>query len=118
MESLIIRLLINAAGLWLADYALAGIQGPSNPYNYLVLALIFGFVNSLIRPVLSFLTCPLIILTLGIFTVIINAAMLLLTSYIAINFGIIFRVVDFTSAVLGAIIISVVSIVLTVLIQD
>jgi putative membrane protein len=78
----------------------------------MIVALIFGFVNALIRPIIFLLSLPLEILTLGLFTFVINALMLLLTSWIAQGMGLGFRVDGFLPALLGALIVSVVSFVL------
>lgn len=84
-----------------------------------IMALIFGLVNALIRPILKFLTCPLIMLTLGLFTLVINALMLLLASWLGRQLGLGFYVEGFwPAAFLGALVISVVSFVLTMLIGD
>jgi putative membrane protein len=79
----------------------------------LIVALIFGLVNAVIRPILILLSLPLEIITLGLFTFVINAFMLLLTSWIAQGMGLGFRVDKFLSALLGALIISIVSFVLS-----
>ena len=123
MGGLIARLLINAIALMVAVYFVPGIQGPSfrnvdGIIQYIPLALIFGLVNALIRPVLQFLSCPLVVLTLGLFTFVINAVMLWLTSAIAQYFDLNFRVLGFWPALFGSIIISVVSIVLTTIVSD
>jgi putative membrane protein len=81
-------------------------------------ALVFGLVNALIRPLLSLLTCPLIILTLGLFTLVINAAMLLLTSALSGAVGLAFVVDGFWPAFWGALIVSIVSFVVTLLIRE
>lgn len=123
MGGLIARLLINAIALMVAVYFVPGIQGPSfrsveGIIQYIPLALIFGLVNALIRPILQFLSCPLMVLTLGLFTFVINAVMLWLTSAIAQYFDLNFRVTGFWPALFGSVIISVVSIVLTTIISD
>jgi putative membrane protein len=83
-----------------------------------VMALIFGLVNALIRPILKLLTCPLIILTLGLFTLVINALMLMLASWLGRQLGLGFYVAGFWPALLGALVISVVSFGLNLLIGD
>jgi putative membrane protein len=80
-------------------------------------ALILGLVNAFIRPLLKFFTCPLIILTLGLFIFVINAAMLGLTSWVAGQLGIGFGVAGFGAAFWGALVISLVSLALTLLIR-
>jgi len=121
MTRLILRWLFNAAALWAAAYLVPGIDH-EGWLALLIIALVFGLVNALIRPLLKLLTCPLQILTLGLFTIVINASLLLLTSWIAQNwllrgqlaeqFEYIFRVDNFwPAAVLGALVVSIVSIV-------
>ena len=118
MTRLIIRWLINAAALWAAAELVSGIGYESWP-ALLIVALIFGLVNALIRPILKLLTCPLQILTLGLFTIVINALMLLLTSWLAGQFNIAFWVEGFwPDAVLGALVVSAVSIVLSIFLKD
>jgi len=118
MNRLIIRWLINAAALWVAAAIVPGI-GYSGWPALLIVALIFGLVNALIRPVLKVMTCPLLILTLGLFTIVINALMLMLTSWLAEQFNVAFWVESFwPAAVLGALVISAVSIVGSLLFKD
>lgn len=105
----LIRLLINAAALWVATRIVPGITATSDPATFLIVALVFGVLNALVRPLLAMLTCPLMILTLGLFTFVINAFMLLLTSWIAQGMGLGFRVRGFLTALLGSLIVSVIS---------
>ena len=110
--SLLIRFIVNTAAIWLASKIVPGIflEG----WQALIfVAVIFGLVNALIRPVVSFITCLFQLLTLGLFTLVINALMLWLTSAIAEMLEIGFRVDGFVPAFLGAIIISIVSFILT-----
>ena len=81
MSKLIIRLVINAVALWVASRIVPGIYVADNVGSLLFVALIFGIINALIKPVIQFFTCPFYVLTLGLFTFIVNALMLLLTSY-------------------------------------
>lgn len=117
MRNFIIRLIINAIALGVAAWAITGIE-VSSLAVLLWVALIFGLVNALIKPIVAFLTCPLVALTLGLFTIVINALMLLLTNYLANQFGLAFTVDSFWSAVWGSLIISIVSIVLNVVLSD
>ncbi|MDF9278531.1 phage holin family protein [Arthrobacter sp. EH-1B-1] len=125
MLRFIVRVLINALALWVAAWLLPGIEVGSEAaaevstnetvasvLSYLFVGLVFGIVNALVRPVVSLLSLPLTILTLGLFTIIINAGMLMLTSWLT-SFTLIGFVVDdfFWTAILGAIIISLVSLV-------
>jgi putative membrane protein len=117
---LLVRLAINAAGLLVAAWIVPGIhlsaaRGHALPNDWLTLAivaLIFGVVNVVIRPVVLLLTLPLNILTLGLFTFVVNALMLLLTSWIAEGMDLGFRVDGFRVALFGALIIAIVSYVL------
>jgi len=82
---LILRVLINAAALWLAAYILPSINLTNEIWGILVVAIIFGLVNALIRPIILILTLPLNIITLGLFTLVINMVMLLITAGLAGN---------------------------------
>ena len=84
----------------------------------LLVALVFGVLNAIVRPVLKLLTCPLLLLTLGLFTLVINGVMLWLTSVASdvLNLG--FHVNGFWAAFFGALVVSVVSIVLSVFVRD
>ena len=115
---LILRVLINALALGAADLLLDGIKAGSIT-SLVLIALVFGFLNALVRPFLKLLSCPLIVVTLGLFTLVLNAVMLLMTARLGQAFGIDFRVDGFTTAFLGALVVSVVSVLLSwVLIDD
>ena len=113
----LVRLVVNAVALLVAAWFVPGIylsvaRGRTEPSDWLTLALvalIFGVVNAVIRPFVLILTLPFNILTLGLFTFVVNALMLRLTSWIAERVDLGFRVRGFWSALLGALIISVVS---------
>jgi putative membrane protein len=117
----LLRLIINAVALLVTAWIIPGIHlGAAGRHpttndwvTLLIVALIFGLVNSVIRPILILLSLPLEILTLGLFIFVINAFMLVLTSWIAQAMGLGFRVDKFLAALLGALIISVVSFVLS-----
>lgn len=111
--NLLLRLLINAVALWGAASFIDGIRYTGSATGLLWLALLFGVVNALIRPVLKFLSLPILILTLGLFTLVLNGAMLLITSALATRFDIPFHVDGFGAAMLGALLVSVVSTVLS-----
>jgi putative membrane protein len=117
-QKLLLRWLINGVALYVAAELVRGIDIKGGWLALAVMALIFGLVNALIRPILKFLTCPLIMLTLGLFTLVINALMLQLAAWLGRQFGIGFYVAGFWPAILGALVISVVSFVLTMLIGD
>lgn len=108
----LLRLLATAAALWVAVALVPGIVYEGGLLGLLGVALVFGLVNAFIRPVLQKLTCPLMVLTLGLFVFILNAFLLWLTAQLAQAIGIPFDVIGFWSALVGAIIIGVVSTVL------
>ncbi len=114
-----LRLLINAAALWATARFIDGIHYTGSWPGLVGLALVFGTVNTFIRPVLRFFSFPITILTLGLFTLVINALMLMLTAWIAVRLGIDFAVDGFGAAFVGALCVSVLSMVLSaVLISD
>jgi putative membrane protein len=110
--SLAIRLGINAAALWLAAAWVRGIE-IDGWASLLGAAAIFGIVNALIKPVAQALGCPISCLTLGIFALVINAAMLALTAWIAGLFDLDVKIDGFWAAFLGALLVSFVSAVLS-----
>jgi len=122
MDKFILRWAINAVALYAAIVLVPGIElqatGTSRWVAFILLALVFGFLNALLRPLITILTCPLIILTLGLGTLLINTLMFYLTGWIGAQFGWGFYVANFWSAFLGALIVSVVSIVLSLLLKD
>ena len=119
MTHFIIRLIINALALGVAAVILPGISfagaGSGAVINVLIVALIFGLVNAIIKPLLQLVTCAFYLLTLGLFTFVVNALMLMLTSWLT---GPRFVVEGFWWALLGAVIISIVSTVLSTMLKD
>jgi len=114
----LLRILVNAAALWVAASFVDGIHA-GGVASILAVAVVFGVVNAFVRPLLKLLSCPIIFLTLGLFTLVINALMLMLTAWVGARFGIDFRVAGFwPSAFLGALIVSIVSTVLSWFIPD
>lgn len=111
--ALLIRLLINAAALWVATQLVGGITIGGDWRLLLVVALVFGVLNAFIKPVLLILSIPFLILTLGLFTFVVNAIMLMLTSEVCEALGLGFRVAGFWPALLGALVVSIVSIALS-----
>ena len=113
----LIKLCVTALALLVAAWVVPGIdltaaRGLATPRQWLALlavALIFGVVNAIIRPILFFLTLPITLLTLGLFIFVLNALMLLLTSWIAQGMELGFRVDGFLPALLGSLIVSIVS---------
>lgn len=118
MTRFLLRWAINAAGLYAAIWIVPGINFFGDWTGILWIALIFGLLNALVRPLLKFLTCPLIILTLGLFTIVVNTLMLMLTSSVGQSFGLAFMVDGFWSALLGSLVISLVSVVLSIFVRD
>lgn len=115
MTNFVVKTLANAAALAVAVWLLSGItldDGSSTGRRTLTLilvALVFGLVNLIVKPVVKLLSFPLFVLTLGLFTLVVNALMLMLTSWLAKQFDLSFHVDGFWTAVLGGLIISIVS---------
>src|SRR5215217_8878366 len=119
----LLRLIASAAALAIATWILSDITLTASStlreaLVLLVVALIFGVLNAIIKPILTFLSIPLLLITLGLFLLVINACMLLLTSWLAGLFDLGWHVEGFWTAVLGGLIISVVSFVLNVFLPD
>ena len=113
------KLLIYAAALYVAVAFVPGIHPQSASWiSFIGLGLIFGILNSLVRPILKFLTCPLIILTLGLFTLVINTFMFWLVGVVGTNFHIGFTVDGFWPAFLGGLVVTVINLFLTVIFKD
>jgi len=119
MTRFFLRWLINAVALYVAVAFVPGItrQNP-NWLSFIWLALIFGLLNALLRPLLKFLTCPLIILTLGVFTLVINSFMVWLAGLVGTYFHIGFTVDGLWPAFLGGVVVTVVSLILTAVFKD
>ena len=109
----LLRLLINAAALWVAIQLVDGIEHRGSWWSLLFVALVFGLLNASIRPLLKLLSLPLIILTLGLFIFVINALMLLLTAWVSGQLDLGFYVDGFWDAFVGGLIISIVSFLLS-----
>jgi len=120
---LLLRLLASAVALAVAAGLVDGISvGPGTDreraLTLLGVAIIFGLVNAIVRPILRLLTLPLVVLTLGLFLLVLNALMLLLTEWIAKQFDLAFQVDGFWSAVLGALIVTIVSFLINIVLPD
>jgi len=116
---LIARWIIAALALVVAAWLVPGIRVTGNAWvAYAGMALILGLVNAVVRPILKALTCPLIVLTLGLFVFVINAAMLLLAAWIGRAFHLGFVIDGFGAAFVGALIVTVVTWVLSVFVPD
>jgi putative membrane protein len=119
----LVKTIANAGALWVAvwllqDITLTGDSTGKKAWTLILVALLFGLVNFVVKPVVKLLTLPLFILTLGLITLVINALMLLLTSWLADKLDLGFHVDGFWTAVLGALIISVVSWALNLALPD
>jgi putative membrane protein len=110
----IIRLIVTAVALWAAVELVPGIDHTGPWTSLLLVALVFGAVNAVIRPVLLALTCPLVLLTLGLFIFVLNALMLWLTGAISGALGIGFAVTGFVPAFVGGLVVGIVSTVLNI----
>ena len=118
MTKFIIRWAINAVALYAAVLIVPGIDFHGPWTGVLWLALIIGLLNALVRPLLKFLTCPLIILTLGLFSIVINTVILMLTSSIGQAFDLGLTVAGFWPALLGSLVISIVSVIMSIIFRD
>lgn len=119
MVKILVRWIITALALFVAAWLIPGIRVEGTAWIvYAVMALILGLVNALVRPLLKLLTCPLILLTLGLFTLVINGITLWFSAWIANRFDIGFYVDGFLPAFLGAVIVSIVTVVLSALVKD
>jgi len=114
----LIRLFVNAAALWVATRLVTGVTYSGALLPLVGVALVFGAVNAVIRPILKLFTFPLFILSFGLFAFVVNALMLRLTSGIAGALGLGFHVAGFGPAFLGALVVSVVSTLLGVLVRE
>ena len=110
----LLRLLINAAALWVAIQIVDGIDHTGSWWSLLFVALVFGVLNASVRPLLTLLSIPLLIVTLGLFIFIINALMLRLTSWVSSLLDLGFSVAGFWPALLGGLVVSVVSLLLSI----
>ena len=115
---LLVRLLINAAALWVATQLVQGISFTGDWRLLFVVALVFGVLNVSVRPVLMLLTIPFLIVTLGLFTFVLNALMLWLTSAVSGALGLGFHVEGFWAAFVGALVVTVVSFALSLFVSS
>ncbi|MGW7464213.1 phage holin family protein [Streptomyces xantholiticus] len=123
MMNFLVKTIANAGALWVAvwllqDITLTGDSTGKKAWTLILVALLFGLVNFVVKPLVQLLTLPLFILTLGLITLVVNALMLLLTSWLADKLDLSFHVEGFWTAVLGGLIISVVSWALNLVLPD
>jgi putative membrane protein len=119
MSKFFIRWFANAVALYVAVAFVPGIHPQSSNWlSFIWLALIFGLLNALLRPLLKVLTCPLILLTLGLFTLLINTFLFWLAGIVGTNFHVGFTVDGFWPAFLGGVVVTIVSVVLTTVFKE
>ncbi len=119
MERLLLRWGINAVAVYAAVSLVPGIHAQGTDWiSVIFLGLILGLLNALVRPILKLLTCPLILLTLGLFTLVINTVIFWLAGQIGTAFGIGFTADRFLDVFLGALIVTAVSLILTLVLKD
>jgi putative membrane protein len=115
IRRLILRWLISSLSIFAAVFLVPGINFVGPGWEIGLVALVFGLVNVALRPVLTFLTCPLVLLTFGLFGLVINAVLLIITAKIAETLGVQFTVNGFWPALGGGFVIAVVSLILNIL---
>ena len=110
----IIKVLVNAAALWVAARFVPGIDLVADVWQILLIALVFGLINTFLKPILKVLSFPVIILTLGLFAIIVNVILLAITAWLMEGL----TIDGFLPALLGSIVISIVSAILSAIIPD
>lgn len=118
MRNLVIRLTVNTLALYAAVWLLPGLRYEGSEARFLLVGLLFGVVNSLLRPLLTILTCPLVVATLGLFTLVINALLILATGWLSERWGFGFSVDGFLPAFLGGIIVGITSTILALFLRE
>ena len=115
---ILLRLVINAVALWVAVRFIPGISFSGNPALLLAVALVFGVVNTIVKPIVTLLSLPVVLLTLGIFLLVINALMLWFTGWLSTRLGLGFHVDGFGAAFLGGIVVGLVAWALSVFLAE
>lgn len=118
MIRFLVRLGVNALAIWAAVQIVPGLNYEGTATSLIIVALIFGVVNALVRPLLLLLTCPFIVLTLGLFVLVVNTIMLSLTVWLSGLWDLGLTSTGFWATFLGAIVVSIVSSVINLLIKD
>ncbi len=126
MKAFLVKVLVNAVAIWVATLVVQGmtVRGPgsdvgSRILTYVVIGAIFGIINAIIKPIVKLLTLPFYVITLGLFTFVVNAFMLQLTSWVSEATPLTFHIQDFVwTAILGAVVVTFVSMVLNLIIPD
>jgi putative membrane protein len=114
----VMRIVATAIALWAATRLVSGITYHGTWLGLAGVALVFGVLNAFVRPILTFLAFPLLIVTLGLFMLVLNAVMLMLTSALSSKLGIDFHVAGFRAAFWGAIVVGIVSFLISVVLPD
>jgi putative membrane protein len=116
----VIQILVNAAALYVAILLVPGLDFAFEPegalLKFILVAIIFGLVNSFVKPILRIFTLPITLMTMGLFLLVINALMLMLTGAISSELALGLTVADFVAALLGSIVVSLVGLVLSMVI--
>ncbi len=114
MKNFLIRLFVNALALAAAAWLIDGIEMSGGFFEVLLVAFVFGLLNAVLKPVLILFSLPLILITLGLFALVVNAGMLMLTARLLDDFA----VAGFWTAVLGSLVISAVTMILGRALRD
>ncbi len=118
MKAFLIRLVVTALAIFATVKLIPGMHFQGTALQLAGVALVFGLVNAILKPLLSVLTCPLILLSLGLFSLVLNAVLLLITASISQKLGFDFQVDGFWWALLGGIVIGVISTALSLMLPD
>ena len=123
--SFVIKVVVNAVAIWVATLLVPGIEvggdgdTAAQVVTFLLVGLLFGLVNAVVKPIVKFLAFPIYVLTLGLFTFVVNAFMLQITSWIAGATPLTFAIDDFFwTAILGAVVVTIASLVLNLVVPD
>lgn len=115
LRRVVLQWLITTLAVFAAMYLVPGITFDGPGWQLGIIAMIFSVINQLLKPILLLMTCPMVVLTLGLFTVVINAILLLITAYFADFLGINFAIDTFTTAIFGALVVSFTTLLLNLL---
>jgi putative membrane protein len=115
LRRVVLQWLITTLAVFAAMYLVPGITFDGPGWQLGIIAMIFSVINQLLKPILLLMTCPMVVLTLGLFTVVINAILLLITAYFTEFLGINFAIDSFTTAIFGALVMSFTSLILNML---
>ncbi len=118
MKALLLRWATNALALFIAVQLVPGLSFTGGLGKLAGVALVFGVINALLRPLLTLLSCPLILLTFGLFVFVINAVLLQLTAWVSDTLGLGFTVDGFGSAFVGSLLIGIVSVLVSIVVKD